>query len=1022
MIDCHDAWSELTAAWAAEGRGTVDANHELVVDARCAVDFAAGPPSTDLCSPPVLGGYLGAENQTVRIELVDATHFTWGYDNAAPLYRVEVATPWPAPPADVTVTLLTAPRDQAHWPRANQVVELLPWSAVLPNGEKLAELTGHLARVTGSYDPDLGTLVIDAGPSDATPFLAWTARSDAGDLAGPTPSYFLRVWDRGADTSSPPAIPFMPGVAVPLGDTGLTVTFSGSQFVAGDHWIVSVRPETPDAVVPWSIRTARAPHGVRRFVAPLAVLQWTAGVDGGLVPTILSDCRPTFLPLTRLRGCCTHTVGDGLHSHGQYTSIQAAIDHLPPSGGKVCILPGEYREPVAIVGRTQVTLEGCGARTRLLGSDDPRGSVILVQGSSDITIRSLTIAAELAVGVRLLDHAGPTPVGTNPDPDAEVAPDLPFGSPELPLRRIVLEDLAIATDGGAAILGWGGRFVTVRGCRFDARLPGSLANSPELGRTSTVSLHCDDVVIERNQLIAHPSALYVATPFGGIQVGGGAERWVIRDNLIRGGTGDGVTLGSWTWVPRSRLLDGSYLAELNLFLWVPPGTGFTINLGNCVEIPWFPLPIDDDPADPLVPVSRGALRDIAVVGNDIERMGRAGVGVARWFDLDVSDELIVTDALVVAGNRIRGCVQLPTAPLGQGQGLDWVAQAAIAVAAGEDLVVRDNLVEGCGRSHVDPVCAVFALTSDGVVVERNRLVDNAARVASGDPPRRGWRDAVTLTAAFAPLSGRELVIPDGAERPPRPAVAARVHGNLVVQPEGRGVLALALGPVVVTDNQLTSRGIATASDDVLTEFMAPDLPLPLLLDALGGCVALVVSVGETDEHSEQLTLYRNLRGPGGHGLAENLERFRRPERHPGGTIQFADNRCQLDLALRSASVLASVALVGGDDLACADNLIAVDEPRDFVHANAVCAGFTVRLTDNRLTERLAPDADDALSAVALAQAAVAVTGNVSTHCLVAIGPAPDLEVIDHNLVLADPGPNGCEGAVALARMLTDRLL
>ena len=33
-------------------------------------------------------------------------------------------------------------------------------------------------------------------------------------------------------------------------------------------------------------------------------------------------------------GCCTHTVGDGVGSQGDYLSIQAAVDNLPPEGGK----------------------------------------------------------------------------------------------------------------------------------------------------------------------------------------------------------------------------------------------------------------------------------------------------------------------------------------------------------------------------------------------------------------------------------------------------------------------------------------------------------------------------------------------------------------------------------------------------------------------------------------------------------------------------------------------------------------
>src|SRR5207244_3630223 len=106
----------------------------------------------DLCSPPVVGGYLGTENQAIRVQLIDQTHFTWGFDNAGPLYRVTLGPDDQNRPRQVT--LLTSPKDQAHWPTSGQVVEILPWSAVLANGEKVAEVSGFLARVAGAYNPD----------------------------------------------------------------------------------------------------------------------------------------------------------------------------------------------------------------------------------------------------------------------------------------------------------------------------------------------------------------------------------------------------------------------------------------------------------------------------------------------------------------------------------------------------------------------------------------------------------------------------------------------------------------------------------------------------------------------------------------------------------------------------------------------------------------------------------------------------------------------------------------------------
>ena len=52
-----------------------------------------------------------------------------------------------------------------------------------------------------------------------------------------------------------------------------------------------------------------------------------------------------------------------------FTSVQAAVDSLPAAGGAVCILPGRYVESVVIEGRHNMTLHGCGPRSRIVAPD-----------------------------------------------------------------------------------------------------------------------------------------------------------------------------------------------------------------------------------------------------------------------------------------------------------------------------------------------------------------------------------------------------------------------------------------------------------------------------------------------------------------------------------------------------------------------------------------------------------------------------------------------------------------------------
>ena len=75
------------------GRGTLNAEHELVRALSLKVDFPGGTNMGDLCSPSVAGGYLGAENQAIRVQLSQANRLTWGFDNASRLYRVNARPP-----------------------------------------------------------------------------------------------------------------------------------------------------------------------------------------------------------------------------------------------------------------------------------------------------------------------------------------------------------------------------------------------------------------------------------------------------------------------------------------------------------------------------------------------------------------------------------------------------------------------------------------------------------------------------------------------------------------------------------------------------------------------------------------------------------------------------------------------------------------------------------------------------------------------------------------------------------------
>jgi hypothetical protein len=375
---CSDAWARVTAAVG------LDPDNERKNDATLQVGYLPNTaPAADLCSPSVQSGYLGAENQAIRVEVGSGGNtLRWGFDNASPLYRVVVTTDAAGAPV---VQFLQPPRDEAHWPLAQQVVELLPWSAVLPNGEKVADTdNGFLAKVTAAYDP--ATQTIKVTPDVPAAFgSTWQSRSDAANIGTLQGSYFyLRVWNRGADIASPPEIPFTVGTPVELADTGITVTITGTTMRPGDFWIIAARPESPAKVVPWALESGRLAEGIRRFCAPLGTVHWRPGG-----PQTANDCRNTFEPLTAPRSGCCVTLTPG-------SAWQHAVDELAGLDDIcLCFSPGDYSTTKTVVLHNKHVLvhgDGRGSRVRGVGIEN----VLQFNGCDSVELSDLSVTADTA--------------------------------------------------------------------------------------------------------------------------------------------------------------------------------------------------------------------------------------------------------------------------------------------------------------------------------------------------------------------------------------------------------------------------------------------------------------------------------------------------------------------------------------------------------------------------------------------------------------------------------------------------
>ena len=992
--DCADAWTTVVSAWTAAGLGTVDATGERVVDTKLQVTYAGGVVG-DLCTPAINAGYLGAENQTIRVQLRERNLLTWGLDNAAPVYRAKISA------GDRrTVTLLTDPHDEVHWPTAGQVVEILPWSTVLPNNEKLAEEGGHLGRVETSYSSTTHTFVLAA--ADIVPLgfgQAWKARSDQAALGDEY--VFVRVWNRGDDITSPLAIPYVVGTPLNLGTTGILVTITGTSFVPGDHWVIAARPKTPDQVVPWELEDGRHHHGTRRFFAPLGLIRWRA--DGSF--ELLHDCRPYFPPLTRVRGCCTHTVGDGSTSFGQFSSIQAAVNALPADGGKVCVLPGRYEETVVLFNKKSVTIEGCGTRSKVVAPKDAPWTVLVV-GGRNITIKDLQVDALDAHGIVLFNW---TSTGKPPSDLSHVA----WTKFAEGLVGVRIEGVTVNCRGRSAILAVGCSDLRIHECEILAdALEEPINPGTELGLWPAVALHaCKFVVVELNRVLAKheapalPGAVsdsgkitYTRTPLGGIQVGGGCSHVEVRRNWIVNGNGDGITLGSWAWVPDR---DAPFDKLSTVWDWWGTFT-LTINDEGCIEIVWDPPPGRDNPdGTRWTAVSMGDLVDIRIIDNEISNMGKSGIGVARFFPLGERDEIIAVRGLDIHDNRISGCIKLPIPELPK-QMVDFAAQGAITLAEVRAFTLQRNQIRGNGRRHIDPVCGVFALISVGAVIENNVIIDNAPFVETEEPVRPGWRGGVVLTHALPPITqffSREL---NGVLRRQSGDPSARISDNEIVVPEGRPVVIVGFGPMSVADNHLTTRGPALAD---LTTVVAgggnPTQTLNRTLDVLGGLGALVLNLGRSNELSYlQLLTFNNL---GGLELEPTPGIDPRQPVAASGNVKFVDNQVNIDI-LRppNSAMLSGVMLISTDDVEASGNQIELDRFAEMMLFTLTTLAMTTRVVNNRIKDSIGNAQDQVqltgVSIYSIGYLLNTTIGNQTTRCINAIGLRT---VADPNQVLLE---------------------
>ncbi len=415
---------------------------------------SAGQLSTQVLPNPASGaccltpgtGYTGLENQFYRVQIhqggpLGTATFKWSRENASVATSVtRIATKGNAAGNQATVLTVTSlGRDQVLNFTNGNWIELLDDNVELdgmpdPNYPKGSPYTygnpGLLCQID-YVDPTTNEIylvtpaITDPRFPNGTPGAGIHTRIVRWDQSGTVYSSNLSGTQTATtyglstgDIQTP-----SDGATMLVLENGIVVTFtvaSGGNFLSGDYWTVAART---DGTLDPPTMTNAPPRGIHHHYTKLSVVTFDA--NGSV--TNSPDCRTQWdCGCEGDCGCCTVTVGDNVNSFGTYTSIQDAISNLPPAGGEVCILPGDYYELVVLSDLTEVTLRGSGPQTVLYapsarppGVADQSGNtvaptmqsllnaVVTVAGSQHIELTGFTVEAPAGMTCILLDTLAP---------------------------------------------------------------------------------------------------------------------------------------------------------------------------------------------------------------------------------------------------------------------------------------------------------------------------------------------------------------------------------------------------------------------------------------------------------------------------------------------------------------------------------------------------------------------------------------------------------------------------------------
>jgi len=486
----------------------------------------------------------------------------------------------------------------------------------------------------------------------------------SADPPDDTDGIFFRLWNGINDINeftgdSPPAM-LVDGIHLKFDPPTTT-----SNYLPHDYWRFEVRAggiKNEEVLLDHSL-----PHGISYHRVPLAIIEWDSS---GNFASVKEDCRVIFQPLVEQKvcqggGCCSISVGDGFSSHGDYDSLQDAINNIEELGGEICILPGVHKTNAIVDGKENLVIRGCGNRTKVVNSDGHLPIITIRNSSRRIVIRDIDFEADQSAGGVIRMHEVIEDIRIQNNRIRSITkPNEPTVNPKL------IKGLIEVDEGTDVII-----------CDNDLSLDWETKKHTE----AAIYIQGNNISVTKNNVISRNIATIMGVGIrdegigGGIQIGSGSNEINIIQNRIIGGSGNGITLGDAVKDP-----NGNYLP----------------------------------------PIYRVTIED-----NVISDMDLSGIGVPRLLTItyEFVKKLSPLVQMKICGNSISYCLQhrfddsmLEEARLTHNGSL-LRGFGGIILHTCWELIIEDNVIRHNGEQHIDPICGIFIPSATDVRIIGNYI-------------------------------------------------------------------------------------------------------------------------------------------------------------------------------------------------------------------------------------------------------------------------------------------------------------